>query len=506
MAKTNPEFETLFPEWREKYPESSDYYPESDIDFLDLMLSRGEVTVNMHKILLARLELPPEPEVTAAAVMAEYRREIGDALFDKMSEWFRMAYHEVLVSLWKWMIEKIKELIDLVMGVLKPILEDAWDFAKAQLEEQGRLVHEYVKRMFEGHSPITPEDAPVLAGKLYAFAMGAGMVAHGIATVTELAHPLKRVGLHQTAAMIGDFAGFGRICGATMGPLVNKVLGQLMTYHVQDRFRPLLPNDMQLQIMAVKPDITIEQFRRGMAYMGYSDEWIDAIQKTMYHEPRYFELKMMSEDEAASDEWLRLKSRRAGFTEKDTDVMVRSYVKQAARMQRVDYYRQGFYMYKEGYITVDRFNELVGELELRPEALLFARRGAELAYLNDYIKDMMSLYIDSFLKDIIDDDELLVSLLSLGMAPQRVWLVVAKARVRKRPKPAKPTTKAAEKAASDIQKKYITLYLQQYRKDLITDARLLESLLAIGMTEDLAEVTVSLEAAKKGLLLPAELS
>ena len=501
--KSKEGFYSKVPEWRDKYPETSDYYPEDDEAFLDLLLARGEIAPSLHKILLGRLEMPPVPEVTPAAVLEEYRKEIGDALFDKISEWFRIAYHEVLVSLWKWLIDKLKDLIKLVVDFLTPLLKTAWEGAKEVLTESALMIYEKGEAFFEGHSPVTPEDAPAIAYKLYAMAWGAGMLAHGISTITELAHPLKRMGLHHTAAMIGDYAQFGRIAGATIGPLITRVLGQAMTYNVQDKYRPRIPDERMLQIMAVKPDITPEQFRSGMGYAGYSDEWIDAVERTMYHEPRYFELKMMSEDEAASEDWLFTKSRRAGFTETDSKIMVSSYLKTATRTQRLDYYRQGFYLYKEGFIDKEGFESMLDELELRPEAKLFCTKAAELAYLNDYIRDMVGYYVDSYIKDLISEDELLVSLVSLGITSERAWLIAAKAKVRKTPKPARPTTKAAEKAVADIQKKYITLYVTQYRKGLITDSRLRESLLSIGLTPDLAEVTVSLEAAKKGLLLPA---
>lgn len=414
----------------------------------------------------------------------------------KFIGYLRAGFHETLVSVWRWFIEKLKDLIDLVVNTLAPVVDKAWTFTRAKFEEAGRTVYDYAQKMFEGHSALQPEDAPALALKLYGFAMGAGMAAHGAAVATELLHPLKRIGLHQTAAAIGDFAGFGRIAGATMGPLVNKVLGQLMTYNVQDRCRPLQPDPFLLQLMAVKPDITNEQFRRGMAYQGYSEEWIDAIQTTMYHEPRYFELKMMSEDEAATDEWLRLKSRRAGFTEEDTDVMVRSYVKQAARTQRQDFYKNTFYMYKEGYVTRERFEQMLDELELRPEAKTFGARSADLAYLIDYIKDMISYYVDSFLKDVIDDDELLVSLVSLGLVPERAWLLTARTKLRKMPKPRYPVATAARKVTTKVQTKYIQLYREQFRKGLIDRDRYLESLLSVGLTADLAEVSVQLEEAK----------
>lgn len=490
--------EHYLPEWQGTW-DASGHDPEI---FFAALLTSGRISRELYDVEIRALGIEPPPaevEVTPPLPIGEVT--VRKELMQVIRDYLRAAYHETLVSLWQWMLEKLRELIDLVTGFLKPILQEAWELAKSKFEDVGRTLYDGILKAFEGHSPLRPEEAPALALRLYLFAMGMGMAAHGAATVTELLHPLKQVGLHQTAAILGDFGGFSRISGATIGVLENRILGQAMTYCVQDRFRPMQPDERLLQIMAVKPDITIEQFRKGMAYLGYSDPWIDAVQRTMYHEPRYFELKMMSEDQAASEDWLFTKSRRAGFTEADSRIMVSSYLKTATRTQRLDYYRQGFYLYKEGYIDKEAYSKILDELEIRPEAKSFCMRAAELAYLNDYIKDMLSYYIDSFMKDIIDDEELLVSLVGLGITSERAWLLTAKAKVRKKPKPSKPVTKAAESATAKMQSEYITLYVTQYRKDLIDETELLESLLSIGLANDLAEVTVAIEAAKKGLHL-----
>lgn len=490
--------EAYLPEWQGTW-DAAGHDPK--IFFAALLTSNliDRSTYNMELTLLGITPPPAEEEVLPPIPIGEVT--VRKELMQVIADYLRTAYHETLVSLWQWMIEKLKSLIELVVGTLTPVLQQAWDSAKAKFEDVARTVYNGVLKVFEGHSPITPEDAPALAIKLYLFAMGMGMTAHGISAGMELLQPLKNMGLHATAAMVGDFGQFGRLSGAIMGPLVNKVLGQCMTYAMQGRYRPLQPDDKLLQIMAVKPDITMDEFRQGMAYVGYSDKWINAIAKTMYHEPRYFELKMMSEDEAASEDWLFTKSRRAGFNPDDSRIMVSSYLKTATRTQRLDLYKQGFYMYKEGYINKADFNKILDELEIRSEAKSFCIKAAELAYLTDYIKDMLSYYTDSYLKDLIGEDELLVSLVGLGITSERAWLLTAKAKVRKTPKPSKPVAKATEAAIAKMQSEYITLYVTQYRKDLIDEGELLESLLSIDLEPELAEVTVAIEAAKKGLFI-----
>lgn len=524
MAK----FESKVQEWREKFPNESGIWPVDDVSFLEELLVRDLISYNTHKILLARLELPPEPDVTPTVVWEEYRREVGDALFDKMSEWFRMAYHETLVSLWRWMIDKLKELIDLVVGALRPILQQAWEFAKSKFEDVGRSLYDGAFKIFEGHSPIRPEDAPAMALKLYLFAMGMGMAAHGAATATELLHPLKTVGLHQTAAILSDFGGFGRICGATMGPLVNRVLGQAMTYAVQDRYRPVIPRESLLIELRSKREIDKPAFVKAMGYQGFDNDWIDVIERWQWKDPRMFELMRVADvgidqgppppeemwwftkfgvtGDKLKDWWLYRKLMRAGYEDVDLPVLIRTihrreysfamtYVRTAIRRN----YRYGF-LDEKGLI------EWTGKLKLPDEAVTWIRWAGQLDMEYFYQRDLVMYYKLAYRNDIIGDDDLIVSLLAMGLPSRNVMMIVRTERVRKAPKVSQPVVKAAEKAASDIQKKTITLYIEQYRKDLITAELLLESLLAIGLAPDLAEVSVDLELAKKGLPPAAELS
>lgn len=458
----------------------------------------------------------------------EQRREIGDAIFEKNKGYFATAVKEVLVSLWQWTIEKLKALIDLVVGALKPVLQQAWELAKSKFEDVGRSLYDGAFKIFEGHAPIKPEDAPAMALKLYLFAMGMGMAAHGAATATELLHPLKTVGLHQTAAILSDFGGFGRICGATMGPLVNRVLGQAMTYAVQDRYRPVIPRESLLIELRSKREIDKPAFDKAMGYQGFNKEWIDVIERWQWKDPRMFELMRVADigidqgpppaeemwwfnkfgitGEKLKDWWLYRKLMRAGYEDVDLDVLVRTihrreisfamtYVRTAIRRN-----------YRYGYLDEKGLGEWIDKLGLPSQAKKWIIWSGDLDRTYFYQRDLEMYYKMAYRNDLIGDDELTVSLLAMGLPSNNVMMIVRTERVRKAPKVSQPVVKAAAKAASDIQKKTITLYIEQYRKDLITHEQLLESLLAIGLAPDLAEVSVDLELAKKGLPPAAELS
>lgn len=512
-------FKSRVAEWRDRHPEISATWPGDDQGFIEQLLTEGEISEGTYRILLSRFERPPTPELSAAVIWKEAREEFGDVVFDKTKEWFKIAYHEVLVSLWKWMLEKMKELVDLVVGFLKPVLERAWEFAKAKLEEGGRKVFDGLMKIYEGHSPIRPEDAPALAGKMYLFAMAAGTAAHGVSTVFELLHPLKRIGLHQTAALIGELAGFGRITGATIGPLVTRVLGQAMTYAVQDRYRPRIPDERLLIEFRSKREIDKAQFDKAIGYQGYSKEWTDIIERWQWKDPRMFELMRVADigidqgpppaseawwfkkfgitGDKLKDWWLYRKLMRAGYEDVDLDVLVNTihrreisfamtYVRTAVRRN-----------YRWGYLTDKELGEWIDRLLLPEQAKEWIFWAGQLDREYFYRQDLVAYYKTAFRNDVIDDDELLVSLLSMGLPAREATIMVRTEKIKKVPKVRQATEKASEKALSDVQKKYITLYLEQFRKGLIGESKLLESLLAIGITADLAEVTVQLEATKK---------
>lgn len=370
---------------------------------------------------------------------------------------------------------------------------EAGDWFQERIQTAWTSLEDMIRRQ----APMTPEKAPALAGATLGAAVGFGVSAHVISLAAEAIHPLKAMGVHYLSAFLARMGQFSWIAGATMGVYVALGIRQPFTYYVNELLRPLLPDDRWLTIMAVKPDIDMPTFRKGMAYLGYPEKWIDKIQRTMYHEPRYFELKMMSEDEAATDEWLFEKSRRAGFTEDDSKIMVSSYIKTATRTQRLDLYKQLFNMYKESYINDDQFARLLEPIEFRSDALKFAKAGAKIAAAYDYISDMKKLYTDMYLKDMVSTFELELALTSLGIGSDKVYLLVRQAQIRKTPKPRAPVPKTVEDEMAKLQTKYATLYQTQYRKDLITRDQYLSYLLQLEISPELAEVTVAIEEARK---------
>ncbi|GAJ25076.1 unnamed protein product, partial [marine sediment metagenome] len=215
---------------------------------------------------------------------------------------------------------------------LKATFEQYWPPVESAIEAAGEKIFDLTMKGLLHGGQVTPESAPGLAAKMFGVALGAGITAHAMSVGFEMIHPFKSLGFHQMTGMIAQLGSFGPVSAATLGQVHYAALRLPMSYACNKVTRSRLPDDMVLQILAVKPDIPMEKFVETMKYHGYSDDWIDRIRATMYHEPRYFELKMMSEDETAAkppsdvsdlartefkkygvtpqDQWLFMKSRR----------------------------------------------------------------------------------------------------------------------------------------------------------------------------------------------------
>jgi len=344
--------------------------------------------------------------------------------------------------------------------------------------------------------PVTPERSAGIALGMFGTAVGFGALAHGMALAVEAIPNLKYMGTHYFSAFVARMGSFGTISSATMGVIAALAIREPFSYYMKSVLRPTQPREMDLQIMAVKPDISLETFRQGMKYQGYTDFWIDAFERTMFHEPSYFELSMLGEDEAATVDWLFTKARRSGYTEEDARVFVSSMIKKVTRDQRKEYYKQAFNAYKEGYISGEQFKEHLDHLDIRPEAKELATKAAQMAYQSDLNKELITVYRKSFSDDLTTEGEFMASLSALGLSDERAWIIVELEWVRKEPKILKAERKEIESQWRDIQSKYSRVYIESFRRGLITEGSLAAYLTAIGIKERAANATARYEAIK----------
>ena len=417
-------------------------------------------------------------ELTAfAPVVTEYLRDVLVYVWDAIKAAFIFVVEDLLPAAWESATGAIGWLRDEFTNLIGLAYDEIMDKATALL-------------------PITPERSVQVAAGMFGAAVGFGTLAHGMALGVEAVPNLKYMGVHYLSAFVARMGSFGTISSATMGVIAALAIREPFSYYMKSLIRPTQPREMDLQIMAVKPDINLETFRQGMKYQGYTDFWIDAFERTMYHEPSYFELSMLGEDEAATEDWLFTKARRSGYSEVDATVFVSSMIKKVTRDQRKEYYKQAFNAFKEGYISDTQFKEHLDHLDIRPEAKELATKAADLAYRTDLNKELISTYRRSFQDDIITEHELDAILSYLGLTEERVDSIIEIEWVKKEPKILKAERKEIETEWRKIQSGYSRLYIETFRRGLITGDQLETNLIAIGIIAKAAKATARHEALK----------
>lgn len=425
-------------------------------------------------------------------------------LVTKQATWIKEVvvsfFTSYLPSLFQWLWDQIKALGTWVTDVAVPTVlregKGAWMHVEEYFKNYTHMAYSATESHLRSYTPMTPDKAPMAAAGLLGIAIAFGMGAHTLSMATELVHPLKTMGVHYLSGFMANMGSFGTIASSTMGILVAYSLRRPMGYYVNSIFRPTQPAAMDLMMMAVKPDISMEEFRRGMSYEGYSEGWIDRFQATMYNEPRHFELGFMGEDQTADAPWLYTKARRAGYCPEDAEIFTRGLIAKIIRTRKEELYRHAFNSYKEGYLGKNQFIAYLDGLQMRPEAKFYAVISADLAYRFDYISDMLGLLTSNYLADLIDDDDLRVAIAALGIEERKASLIFNKARIRKLPKIMRAEKKEAQAVIREAQKKYQDLYRTLYRTGRISEVQYQGYLVALGMTPEMAELTVALEAAR----------
>lgn len=447
--------------------------------------------------------------------------EFTKGLFADIITWISETYAEIVkaweyfkggaLHIWDWIKkvarniwEGIKETItELLPGIAEQVyywisggLSGFWNWIKNFYEMTIEGIRNTVLGTLHALFAITPDQAPSTATALFGLAMAGGLLVHNISIMGEHSHPTKEVGWNYLAGFLAEFTGYKAITSQSYGVLLRTGLGIPYRYWANDQFRTKLPDELTLQIMAVKPDIDMGTFDRYMAYQGYPNYWIDRIKKTMFREPGYFELSAMLEDNTADATWLFEKARRRGYIVRDGQILTRALVNKSIRNVRTDYYRACVDLFTDGFINDQQFDTYLADLELRPEANIFSKKVAKLKFMRSYIDNSIRGFIALYREDIMTEDDLLNAFTGLGVIPEVAQMKVSREATYKKGKIAKEEKKEIEKNIRDIQRKYSDLYLRQFRDGVISKERLRINLSKMGYEDDFIDSVIELESYK----------
>src|SRR5580658_1146298 len=159
-----------------------------------------------------------------------------------------------------------------------PIVDDL----KAPLGGFAKAAFTAAQTSLEGKTNIKPTDWKDIASEAFADAAAFGLGSFAVSAAFEAAFPEKLNTLNSLGPMLATMAGFEEVTRASLAPLFYAGIAQPSRYDANSKFRSLLPNLMQAQIMYSRRKITQTTFDQLAAYAGLSPDYVAPLTAASY--------------------------------------------------------------------------------------------------------------------------------------------------------------------------------------------------------------------------------
>lgn len=380
-------------------------------------------------------------------------------LWDSISSYLSRLWDEITED-FSWMGDRLKELPKLLWD---EIIDPFWDFIVHSWKSFSTFITEdligsiargfawfynWIKDtigsfwdLLEGfwgsHSPISPHDAPSVARNLLILAaVGVG----GLAAMTvagELLHPLKEIGLGHVAAMIGDLTNYRMISGVFMGAFLGSMLKTPLNYYFNALFRPWVlairdfmmllsrdafehPETLRTPELISSVDQLSDGNRMGLinnfiGWYGYPGPYYGLFKELSYTRLGYFALAGIARSGFFDEEWFKEALARTGYSITAREALLDMYREQVrATRQRPAAY-QIKRLYRDGFVTIEKSQELLAWAELLPSLVDIERYAMELERDYDMRDLARDIILRAYSRGVITEKAAGDSLLRLGM-------------------------------------------------------------------------------------------
>ena len=380
-----------------------------------------------------------------------------------------------------------------VIGSLGAIIGPLQNF----LNEQFLAVRNGVYTLLVPTLPVSYEQVGVSAVGAFVTAFSLGLTSHAVAVAADLVHPLKATGIPQLAAFLADMAGFGAIARETWYTDLQNFLGTPYRHYSLRYFRPTMPGPRDVLELFASNHILEDDADKGLGYLGFRDEWIRAMKLGSYRHARLYDMSLMVQDATISTNQIYDMLRDAGYKPEHAEVMAGQVLKKSLSSYMSSYRSALLTLFELGYITEESFDAQLEPLGLSSESLFLMKKTARFEFIKEFTNLSVNMFKDMYEKDLIDDNDLDVSLAGLGIVEEKRDIIVSAEKVKRAGKVAAEEKAEIKKALRTQQKLTIDTAVLQYRTGTIDEDGLLHAIISTGVSADLATITVTLERQKR---------
>lgn len=242
---------------------------------------------------------------------------------------------------------------------------------------------------------------------------------------------------------------------------------------------------------------TKEQFMRALHIADIHPMWREDIYRVAYRPLTRRELRYGWEVGEVDDAKMVASFMAMGLSPEDAVIATESSKEYALHEERMGVLREWLYDYQDGLLTEATLRANMDSIRILGVRQDYYVARATIRRERMRMKDMLDLYRDGFMKDMITEEELRDRALEIIVIPEVADLWVEKAYVDKWKRPKPPTETTEEKALKELRKYQITYAIQAYRRYAVEKPELVEMLEAADVALDVARVRSDYEELKR---------
>jgi len=345
--------------------------------------------------------------------------------------------------------------------------------------------------------PATPENVDANASRLLSIAGGFGMSAHLVAIAAEKIVGAKHLGFPQLAAYLADAASFGAIARSSVGVQIEAALQSPARRRALAQFRPeLMDTGSFLEVLFARSTFETEG-KEFFRQRGWTENDISRFLLAVFRKASPREMAMVFEDGEIDEAWGLKMLQRHGFNDEDADRLLRGVITRAGKTARQALITAVMSNADDGVYDPDQaagFLRGVGLSESNVERNLLV---AAHKRLNAEVKERTAALVAAHLTGATTEDELLTAFSALGLDDRARLHHLSVARIKRGAK-VFTTAEAKDRASEERARRDATdAALAAFRRFVIDEEGLRQTLLAIGVHDQEVDAVVQLAAIKR---------
>jgi hypothetical protein len=391
--------------------------------------------------------------------------------------------------------------VNVLKNAITSFLEEIFGVA---LDASGGLFGPFVKALLGVHSAeiatmvnVQPGDEQAGATKLLTEAIGAGVSAHFLAVIGELAYPTKNLGLPSLAALMAELAGFGEIMRGIIGPEVNQAIAVPHRYAINAQARAVQYDARTAVALEARRLLPVGGSGPFLSWAGFADALKPALVANGFRplQPRMF--ATLLQDVPFPTATVRDALQFAAVRDADIATLLPLLEFASTKNVRQQYVSAATRSTELGTMTPDELTGVLNDVNYSPDAQAWVQLTVATRKLEQLAELYRKSISEAYRYGTITDAQYVPSLEAIGIGAADAQAHYAVDSIAKTGKAAIAAEKAAARLAAKQMSAAGKAAIAGYRSGTLDAAALEAALLIAGFDPLVASFSVTVETLKR---------